>query len=595
MSTSSVLHGIGVSPGFAIGPAFLLGRRKLKIVHQKLERESIASEQERFSLAVTRAEEHIRQLLAEIPQELRDHTAILQSQLLMLRDDMLFRRVIQMIDQRRMNAEWALEHALDHVRDLFSRIKDAYFRERVKDVEYVAQQVLIFLTGQENEGLAQLDHPVILVAHDLSPADTTQLRPDRVLALVTETGSRTSHTAILARALGIPAVVGLEGAQESILSGKIIIVDALAGEVTPGPDGATIIRYEGKRDAYRQYNLVVARNSRQPALTPDGARVRIKANIELLDELADAVGNGAEGIGLFRTEYLYLAERELPTEETLYNVYRQVVERLAPLPVTIRTLDIGGDKFLSTMPLSAELNPALGLRAIRLCLREPALFRTQLRAILRASAHGDVRVLFPLISGRKQVSEIKAHLAAVREELNREAIPFKADTKLGIMIEVPTAVAIADILAREVDFFSIGTNDLIQYALAIDRVNEHVAHLYNPLHTGILRMIKQTVDAGHAAGIEVAICGEMAREAAYLPILLGLGLDEMSMNPNDIPAIKEMIRQSSLADCRRLMADMLRMSNTDEIRRALNTFLLSRFPGLFDPDLGFYKNVVAQG
>jgi len=581
-TTAVVLKGIGASPGVAIGPAFLLNQFKVHVLRRPLSNHEVAGEQERFRQAVAEAEEHIARLMQEIPDELKEHTDILRSHRLILQDRMLYDRTLQLIAGEAINAEWALEKSLDHVRGLFNQIREQYIRERIRDVEYVVQRILGLLSGGPSVDLSQIREPVVLVTHDLSPADTVQMSPEKILAIVTDMGSRTSHTAILARSLEIPAVVGLEHVTSSIFSGETVVVDGLCGEIVLAPDEGLLARYREKRACYHRYRLDVIHNSHLPGETHDGFRIKTKANIELLEEIPSVISHGAEGIGLFRTEFLYLARKELPNEEILFSAYREVAERMAPYPVTIRTLDIGGDKFVSSVSLDDEINPALGLRAIRLSLKEPTLFRTQLRAILRASAHGTIRMLFPLVSGKREIVEVKEHLHRTKEELRKEGRPFDEQLKLGIMIEVPSAVFIADILAKEVDFFSIGTNDLIQYSLAIDRVNEYVAHLYEPLHPGILRMVRRVVEAAHEAGIEAAMCGEMAGEPMYVPIMVGMELDELSMNALTIPRVKRMIRQSSQEHCRALIRDLLEASTASEIRHLLMEFLSDHFPDELD-------------
>ncbi len=579
-----ILKGVSASPGIAIGPAFLLDSQKVRVIRRRLDEGELEDEKRRFRDAVAGAEDEISALLHDIPEELRDHSGILRSHLMMLKDPMVFDRTLKTIESKSINAEWALSETLDHVRSLFKEVKDPYIRERMGDIEYVIQSVQDILTGSPPSlDFSSLEHPVVLVAHDLSPADTVQMSREKILAFVTEMGSRTSHTAILARSLGIPAVVGIENVTSAILSGELLVVDGLKGEVVVDPDEVVLKEYEEKQQGYIKYRLEVIHHSNLPAETRDGYRVKIKANMELLDEIPSLISHGAEGVGLFRTEFLYLAQKELPDEETLFHAYKEVAERLSPYPVTVRTLDIGGDKFVSSVSLDEEINPALGLRAIRLCLKERALFRDQLRAILRASAYGDVRILFPLISGRMEILEVKEILEKTKEELRAEGIKFDEDIRMGIMIEVPTAVLVADVLAKEVDFFSIGTNDLIQYSLAIDRVNEHVAHLYEPLHPGVIRMLHRTVEAAHAAGIEVAMCGEMAGEPRYVPILLGLGLDELSMNAMAIPKVKRVVRRCRQDDCAELAHHILDSSTADEIKQRLGEFLKDKLPEEFDP------------
>ena len=586
----SILKGIGAAPGIAIGPAFLLNSSKVRILRRSIDDSDIPGEQERFEKAVSDAEQWLNRLLDEMPEELKGQSGIFQAHLLMLRDRMIYNRTLDIIADEGINAEWALDTSLEYARRLFEQVKDTYIRERISDLEYVVERILQFLSGSPVVDFGELDEPVVIVAHDLSPADTIQMKRDKVLAFVTEVGSRTSHTAILARSLGIAAVVGVEGLTSGIFSGEMVIVDGLAGQVIISPDDDRLARLGEKQDSYLRYRLEAIHFSGLPAETRDGYRLKVKANMELTEEVPSIVANGAEGIGLFRTEFLYLARKNIPTEEQLFATYREVVESMSPYPTTIRTLDIGGDKLVSAVSLDEEVNPALGLRAIRLCLEEKELFKTQLRAILRASVFGSVKILFPMISGRMEIVKVKRFLEEVMEAMTREGIPFDEDVKLGIMIEVPTAVMVADFLAEEVDFFSIGTNDLIQYGLAIDRVNEYVAHLYEPLHPGVLRMIKQAVDAAHQSGIAAAMCGEMAGEPMYVPVLVGMGLDELSMNSLSIPRIKRLIRQVDQEQCSNLVKELLESSTGSRIREILLDFLKSKFPDEFGPAIGLYPD-----
>jgi phosphotransferase system enzyme I (PtsI) len=489
-----------------------------------------------------------------------------------------------------VNAEWALKQALEQAQRLFARIDDEYIRSRISDVDYVATRVLRNLTGKTPESVAGIRERVIIVAEDLSPADTIQLQIEKTLAFVTDMGGKTSHTAIIARSLDIPAVVGLERVTGEVRSGDILVVDGLAGMVIVDPDDELLNYYYERQYQLETYRKEVARCAKLPAETEDGYNIRVEANIELLEEVVAVIDNGAEGIGLYRTEYLYLNREAPPDEETLYWTYREVAEIVYPETVTIRTLDLGPDKFSFHRQRTRESNPALGLRAIRLCLREEELFRTQLRAILRVSgATRNVRIMFPMISGVSELRAARKVLDDVRESLVRRGISVDDELKIGIMIEIPSAVTIADQLAREIDFFSIGTNDLVQYALAIDRVNEHVAHLYDPLHPAILRMIKQVVDAGHRAGISTSLCGEMAGEALYIPILLGLELDSLSMNPLAIPRVKKIIRSASLEECKIYLREVLDLPTAGEINESLRQIAWRRFREdfeLFGQELG---------
>jgi phosphoenolpyruvate-protein phosphotransferase (PTS system enzyme I) len=580
-----VLKGIGASVGVAIGQAYLLDRRRVKVIYQYLlDENQIEAEKTRFETAVDTADGQLRQIIEEIPEEIQDHVGILDAHRLILRDKMIFDQTLENIQTEQINAEWALKKAVEKAEEIFSKIKDEYIRNRIKDVTDVSERILRNLTGTEIENLSDIEGQVIIVAHDLSPADTTQMRLDNVLGFVTDMGGKTSHTAIIAQSLEIPAVVGLEHITQEARSGDLIVVDGSDGQVVLNPDPDTLVYFQQKKKKYVEYKKKMAKESHLPAETLDGIPIKTRANIEFLDEIAAVLAHGGEGIGLFRTEYLYLSQKELPGEQTLFENFREVARIMAPHPVTIRTLDIGGDKFASHLDLADEMNPALGLRAIRFCLKEVDIFKRQLRAILRASSEGNLKILFPMISGIDEVFQAKAILKEVKDELEREEIPFDRQIPIGIMIEIPSAVAMADILAREVDFFSIGTNDLIQYALAIDRVNEHVAHMYQPLHPAILRLIRQTVEAGHRAGIQVAMCGEMAGEPLYIPILLGIGLDELSMNPISIPRVKRIIRMTSFKDAKEFSERVFSLNTTEEINTYVRREMVQWFANSFNSD-----------
>jgi len=576
------LYGIAASPGIVIGRVRHVNGACRTHRHWRLSATEVAAEQGRFQTAVDRAAEELRILRDQLQEDLQEPLAIIDSHLLMLRDRMLCVRALDFIASELVNAEWALEMALARARALFERIEDRYLRERFRDVEHVAERLFRLLAGDATHPLDEVSEKVIVMARDFSPEDTIRMRTDRILGFVTEMGGATSHTAIVARSLGIPSVVGLERVTREVGDNTLVVLDGSTGRLHVNPTKDQLVQFREQQHQYRRYTEEVASYAHLPPVTMDGWQVAVNANIEAVDEVVGAFAYGAGGVGLFRSEYSYLTSRKLPDEESLFAVYRQLLVSCAPLPVTIRTLDIGGDKFASAVRWGGEANPALGLRSIRFSLREPAIFETQLRAILRAGVYGNLRLLFPMISSRDEVRRIKEIVERVKEGLRREGVPFGESVPLGIMVEVPSAVALADALALEVDFFSIGTNDLIQYALAIDRVNEYVAHMYDPLHPAVLRMIRQVVEAGHAAGIEVGLCGEMAGDVTCLPLLLGFGVDELSMHPVAIPYVKRMIRQSTIGEVRDLVATVARCSSSLEVRGHLAAFLPQRYPEEFD-------------
>ena len=562
------LQGIPVSPGIVIGKARLVDRSRVKILYQYLiSEEQVSREVERFKEALSTTKEQIISFKNGMPDQIKEHAFILDTQLMIMDDGLFSGATVNTIISEKMNAEWALKKSIQEIRQLFQKIDDGYIKERINDVEYVAERILRNLAGKEQESLSEINERVIIVAHDLSPADTTEMNIGKVMGFVTNVGGPTSHTAIMAQALEIPAVVGLESVSHQVQDGVLLIVDGNTGEVIVEPEDDLIIFYQEKQLELERYRSSIKRISHLPAETVDGHRIAVQANLELLEEVVPARDHGAEGIGLYRTEFLYLRSKGLPSERDLYEDYKELAEIVAPAPVTIRTLDLGGDKFSSDLDLTREMNPALGLRAIRFCLKEPKIFKSQLRAILRASAHGNVRLLFPMISGLQEILDAKKILRDVKQELNKRKIKYARDIKVGIMIEIPSAVAMADALAKHVDFFSIGTNDLVQYALAIDRINEQVAYMYQPFHPAILRMLQQVANAAKSAGIKVAICGEMAGDPFCAFILVGLGLDELSMNAQSIPVTKKIIRSISMKEARADLERILQLETAQEVRK----------------------------
>ncbi len=575
------LKGLGVSRGIAIGRAYLVERSPAEIVPQCfINPADVELEIERFHRA---REVSMQQLLAiqESIQdkELQKHLHILDTHKMILQDRLLIDEIEKGIRTEHLTAEWALKKTLDELRKIFDMIQDEYLRERKSDVEYVGERILRNLIGKKQHSITEMSEEGIIVAHDLSPADTAQMNKKMVMAFVADIGGKTSHTAIMAKALGIPAVVGLENITRFSVTGDTLIVDGTSGLVIVNPAHESYLHFLERQERYRSTERVMLHHySRLPGETRDGYRVRVEANVERVDELPTLTHYGAEGIGLYRTEFLYIGRKELPSEEEQYQTFRNAVEACGNNPVVIRTLDIGGDKFLTHLDLAEEMNPAMGLRAIRFSLKEPEIFRTQLRAILRAGALGNVKILFPMISGVEEVIRIKEIIKKTEDELRGGGREFKENMEIGIMMEIPSAMTIADLLAKEVDFFSIGTNDLIQYSLAIDRVNEQVAYLYQPLHPAVLRSIKQSVEAAHSEGINVALCGEMAGEPLYIPILLGFQLDELSMNPVSIPRVKKIIRSLSMEDCFSMLTQVMQMRHPQEIHQLVQEEMQKNFP-----------------
>jgi phosphotransferase system enzyme I (PtsI) len=582
-SFSTTIKGIGASPGITIGKAHLLERGHIPIPQYNLfSEEAIAAESTRFRDAVAKAEAELEAIKKTIRSEFRDHAHLLEVQQMILRDRSIFDESLRYIEKERLNAQLALIKSVAKARELFSALNDEYVRTRMADVDAAADRVLRILGGQEYVPLDGIRERVIIITHDLSPADAIQLQVERTLGVVTEIGGRTSHTAIVARSLNIPAVVAAENATRLIAMGDILVVDGTTGRIIINPSEDELSFYYERQLELESYIKEIRRKAHLPAQTRDGFQVSVEANIELLEEVVSVKDNGGEAIGLYRSEFFFMNRADLPDEDSLFRDYRDLSELMAPRSVTIRTLDLGAEKLSAWYPRLEEVNPALGLRSIRLCLHYPDLFKTQLRAILRASAAaGNIRLMFPLVSGMGELLEAKRILKEVREDLSSARIPFDEKMPVGVMIEVPSAVAIADLLAPEVDFFSIGTNDLIQYSIGIDRANEHVAYLFEPLHPAVLRFIKRTVDAGHKAGIPVALCGEMAGEPMYVPILLGLHIDTFSMNPQSLPRVKNLIRRSFMKDCTRFANKVLRLATAIEIDQLLKVMMTKKFPEEF--------------
>ena len=575
------LKGTPVSSGISIGKVYLLERGKIHVSKYTIKDEQVEKETARFKAAVKRSIDELNSIKDSIPDdEVRKHAFIIDAHLLILQDKYFYDDIIESIRRQRINAEWALDMVVSKFLSSFEKVEDPYLRERGQDLNHIYQRLLRILVKGKVSGMNAkgIKGRVIIVAHDLSPADTIQLDLNKVSGFVTDVGGRTSHTSIVARALEIPAVVGLGTVTVLVKNNDTIIIDGDEGVVIFNPTAEVQREYLAKQAHLTAQRKEFLRIARLKSETKDGFRIRVGANIELLAEMDIVERYGAEGIGLYRTEYIYLSRKTLPTEMDHYHIYRKLAENRAVKYTTIRTLDLGGDKFASKIEVPKEINPAMGLRAIRLCIKEIDIFKAQLRGILRASFYGPLRILFPMVSGMDEVKKAKAVLRECMDELRAEQIPFNEEIMIGIMIEVPSTTMITDLLAREVDFFSIGTNDLIQYTLAIDRINEYVSYLYEPLHPAVLRMIKKTADDAHARKIEVCLCGEMAGEPLYVPILLGLELDELSMNAYVIPRVKKIIRGLGHSYCKGLVKEILSKESAKESEALLRKEMTTMFP-----------------
>jgi phosphotransferase system enzyme I (PtsI) len=563
------LEGIGASQGICIGKAYLVDREGVEVVPRyTIAQKQIQNEKIRFKSAVNKAKTELRAILENTPEDLREHSSLIEAHAVLLKDKMLYGKIIETIESKRVNAEWALKLVESSLKSSFRSMGDAYIQDRASDIEQVASRIMRSLTGTDAVSIAEISKRVILVATDLSPAETSQIQLERIKGFITDGGGKTSHTSIVARTLGIPAVLGLENATRMIRHDDLLVVDGTAGVVIINPTEQTLLDSEERRDQLEQQRALVMRSSRLPAVTTDGFRLPVMGNIELPEEVVSVKDNGGDGIGLYRTEFQYLGRPDFPTESELFDRYRDVIEVMAGMPVTIRTLDINGDKALAGSG-GEDVNPALGLRAIRYCLKRPDIFTTQLRAILRAATYGPVRILLPMISGCEEIDRAKRMLDEAAESLERDGLPYDRKIDLGVMMEVPSAAIMADLLADAVDFFSIGTNDLLQYTLAIDRGNRDVAYLFNPLHPAIIRLIRHISDVSRGNDIPLAMCGEMAADPVHLPVLLGLGLDELSMSPQSIPVVKSFARKLDISEARAFIKPILRLKTTKAVTEAV--------------------------
>jgi len=582
---NQTLKGIGVSSGITMGRVRLIDRDKVAITKRSISPGQMDREVGRIKNAVQGAIDELSHIKDSIPDDdVRKHAFIIDAHILILQDPFFVNSVIDVIRSELINAEWALDVVVSRFLASFDKVEDPYLRERGQDIRYIYERLArILVVGKKPRiSAATVKGKSIIIARDLSPADTIQLNLNRISGFATDVGGRTSHTSIVARALEIPAVVGVGNVTSLVRNNDLVIIDGDEGVVIINPVKDVQKEYIAKQIHLRNQKKEHLRVARLKAETKDGFRLRVGANIELLAEMEIVEKYGAVGIGLYRTEYIYLSRKhDLPTEMDHYHIYRKLAQSKTLQYITIRTLDIGGDKFVSEIEMPKEINPAMGLRAIRLCIKEVPLFKAQLKGILRASEYGPLRILIPMVSGIEEVRKAKAIIAECMEELSRKKIAYNSDIKTGIMIEVPSACMISDMLAAEVDFFSIGTNDLIQYALAIDRVNEYVSYLYEPLHPAVLKMIKKAVDDAHAHKITIALCGEMAGEPRYVPVLLGLGLDEISMNPYSIPRAKKAIRGLDHGYCRELLEEIMKKDSPAEAELLLKNEMPRLFPGDF--------------
>lgn len=581
--TSFSIHGVGVSSGIAIGQAHLLSNALLEVVHYQLPLHLIDDEIARFSNAIATVKQDLMQIKASLrktaPAEL---AAFISTHLMMLEDKSLSEVPKDIIRNEQCSAEWAIKLQMDDIVDQFEQIEDSYLRERKQDVIQVVERIIKVLLGhqaqlsteQQTSALHQ-ERKLILVAHDVSPADAIQFKQHQFAAFITDVGGATSHTAILARSLNIPSIVALQRARDLINDGELIIVDGDLGVVIVSPSREILDEYRLKQEQWELEQQKLQRIKSTKALTIDGTQIELLANIEVPEDVAAVRASGAAGIGLYRTEFLFMNRHDMPNEEEQFEAYKSVAKAMKGAPVTIRTLDLGADKQMNADTVVNSPNPALGLRAIRLCLTEPQIFHTQLRALLRASHYGKVKILIPMLSTLSELRQTKLFLERAKASLRKERIPFDEQIELGGMIEIPAAAINAEAFANELDFMSIGTNDLIQYTLAIDRTDDAVAHLYNPLHPSVLKLISMTIKAGAKLGKAVSVCGEMAGDAKLTKLLLGMGLRQFSMHPSHVLSIKQQVLHSQLGELAGQARKILGLTDIEKIELVVNKFNLN--------------------
>ncbi|HEX9986389.1 MAG TPA: phosphoenolpyruvate--protein phosphotransferase [Thermoanaerobaculia bacterium] len=572
--------GVGVSPGIAIGRAIIIEKRIASVYRVPIREEEVSGEVNRFLESLQKTRDELLELKGKVSRSMGDeYASIFEAHALIVSDPSFADKVVQKIELEQVNAEWALGEVQEELQARFASFDDEYLRERAADVKDVVERVAQNLHGLAHHDLSEIKHDVIILADDLTPSDTINFNRRPIVGFGSETGGRTSHASIIAKSLFMPAVIGVPRLTKIIDNDELVIVDGYEGVILVNPTPAMIAEYRSRVSRHEEAERKLLENRELPTVTKDNHKISLQANIELLEELDDATKFGAAGIGLYRSEFLYITKSpDLPTEEEHFQTYRALAEALAPNWCVIRTFDLGGKKLARQIMGSKEDNPVLGLRALRLCMRHRDMFKTQLRALLRASAFGKLKIMFPLVSGVQELRQVKTLVREIRLELDAEGIAYNKDLQIGIMIEVPSAAVIADLLATEADFFAIGTNDLIQYSLAIDRANDNVGYLYEPLHPALLRLIKFVIESGKRAGIQVSMCGEMASDPVFAIVLIGLGLEIFSMNPSSIPVIKNVIRSVRYRDCRRIAEIALTKKTAQEIEEFVIESVAMRFP-----------------
>lgn len=566
-----MIKGISASNGITIGKAFILKKDDFEITKKIVKNEK--EENKRFITTLEKAKVQISKIMEDTKEKLgEEKSKIFEAHLFMLDDPEFTGKVSEKILKQKINAEYALKSTSEELVAIFEQIEDDYMRERAADIKDVTNRILNILTGNEGISISEIEEECILIGYDLTPSDTAQIDKSKILGFATETGGVTSHSAIIARSIGIPSVLGVGKEINKIKQGELIILDGSKGIIITDPDEGKINFYKEKIEEEKELQKVLKKYKNTEVITLDGRKVEVASNIGSIEDTENALENGAEGIGLFRTEFLYMASNELPEEEFQYNAYKEVLEKMQEKPVIIRTLDIGGDKKLPYLPIDEEMNPFLGYRAIRLCLNRKDIFKTQLRALLRSSHYGNLKIMFPMIANLQELREAKAVLEECKEELRKENIAFDENIEVGIMVEIPSAAIMSDVLAKEVDFFSIGTNDLIQYTIAVDRMNEKVSYLYDFFNPAVLRLINNVIVNGHKEGKLVGMCGEMAGKEELIPLLLGMGLDEFSMSASSVLKSKKIITELNYENCKGMVEKVMEMATAEEIKVFLENF-----------------------
>jgi phosphotransferase system enzyme I (PtsI) len=586
----NINKGTPLSAGIGYGKCLLLEKQNISVFRMDLDSDQLEEEVQRFHTALEKTRIQLAGLKEQLTSRLGEgHGYIMDAQILMLEDQLLIGRTLEIIRNEKVNAEWALNETGSELANRFDSMKDKFWQERFSDVEDVIHRIQANLKQIDVHKVTEVDEEVIVFSYQLSPSDLVELNNAPVVGFVTEIGGKTSHTAIIARSLEMPAVTGMSDLISQVRSGQFVIVDGYEGIVILDPTPTQLREYQNKKRYYEEHSNLLISIKDRPAITKDGRKLIIQANIELPDDIDSAIKSGAQGIGIYRSEFLFLANPDsLPTEDQHFEVYKTLAERVYPHSAIVRTADLGAEKFTPAMAMgpNREPNPALGNRGIRFCLQKREMFKIQLRALLRASVFGRLKIMFPMISGLSELRQARTVLEEAKEELRLSKIDFNESISVGIMVEVPSAGLTADLLAQEVDFFSIGTNDLIQYLLAVDRNNDHLSYLYDPMHPTVIRLMKFIVDKAHEAGVKVGLCGEMASDPQYSLVLLGLGLDELSMNPVSIPLIKQIVRSVKYSDAREVFEHCLSLSTAQEI----NEYLLEKtnqfFPSGFFPSRG---------